>query len=111
MINNIQKEFICNRVKLTFDLFWENDGNISDKDLAKLVCLSGILTSSSTVGRDLTSKTLEELVGTTAINEIRIKRLENKELGHIKGGKNSVLRNDIIKDDEGKFQGSIKRHG
>ena len=42
------------RIMRTLELFVDNNGDISDENLARLLSLENIVTSSSTVGRDLT---------------------------------------------------------
>ena len=42
------------RIMRTLELFVDNNGDISDENLARILSLENIVTSSSTVGRDLT---------------------------------------------------------
>lgn len=111
MVNEIQEEKITERVKATLEIFFENDGLISDNDLADILTFSGIKTSSSTVGRDLISERAEQLVGKEGLKYIKKLRKLNKTLGQTKGGINSIFHNDVIRDENGKFRGSAKRHG
>ena len=108
-MNNERESKILERIKMTIELFFENDGKISDTDLARLVFLNGYETSSSTVGRDLTSERAVRLIGEERVNIIKELRAKNKLEGKIKGGKNSVSNNDVLRDENGKFQGSHKR--
>lgn len=55
MVGKKQEENITKRILITLKLFYENKGRINDEQLARLVSMEGIVTSSSTVGRDLTS--------------------------------------------------------
>ncbi|MBP3635014.1 MAG: hypothetical protein J6J17_00955 [Bacilli bacterium] len=105
------------RVKRTLEIFIENNGEISDENLAKLLTFENIKSSSSTVGRDLTVN-LKRLFSNNATEEqlkiikfVEMKRKINKYNWNIKGGQNSAFNNDIIKDESGKFKGSLKRHG
>lgn len=105
------------RIKRTLEIFLENKGNISDENLAKLLAFDGIKSSSSTVGRDLTVN-LKRMFAENITDEqsdiikfVEMKRKINKYNGNIKGGQNSVFNNDIIKDENGKFKGSLRRHG
>ncbi len=109
MINDEKEQIIINRIKNTIELFFENNCSISDKDLAEVLTLNGIKTSSSTVGRDLTSEKAEALVGTEIIEKIKEYRQKNKELGLSKGGQHSVFNNNIERDENGKFTGSKPR--
>lgn len=102
-----QIEKIVRRVTATVNLFLDNDGRISDENLARTLILQGYETSSSTVGRDLTG-TYAATLFTDVFDKIQNLRKENKQLGAIKGGKNSVFNNDIVKDEDGKFKGSRK---
>lgn len=111
MINDIQEEQILKRVSKTIELFFENNGMISDVDLAKLVTLSGITTSSSTVGRDLISLRALGLIGEEKMELIKSLREKHKEEGRRKGGKQSIYNNDVLRDSEGRFMGSVKRNG
>lgn len=116
------KDQVIKRVTKTLELFIENKGEISDEQLARLLSLEGIKTSSSTVGRDLTinlkklfednytSKPLLEKES-NIIKYVAQKRNENKYKGQINGGVKSAFNNDILKDEYGKFRGSVKRHG
>ena len=105
-----QQHNIDNRILETVKLFFENEGKISDNDLARLLSLNDIQTSSSTVGRDLTNKRTMELIGEEQYKLILKLREENKVRGTIKGGKNSVVNNDILKDENGQFMGSRRRN-
>ena len=109
MINDSKEEKILERTQVTIELFFDNEGKISDTDLARLVSLQGIETSSSTAGRDLTSERAVRLIGEERVNIIKELRAKNKLEGKIKGGKNSVSNNDVLRDENGKFQGSHKR--
>lgn len=104
-----KEEIIIHRVKNTIELFFENNCNISDNDLAEILTLKGIKTSSSTVGRDLVSERAETLVGASIVGKIKECRRLNKENGLSKGGKISVFNNDIERDENGKFTGSRPR--
>ena len=70
MISEKNKKTITERVALTIELFFENEGKISYDDLAQLVTLSGFETSPSTVEQDLISSIAEHLVGRTNYNKI-----------------------------------------
>ena len=108
-MNNERESKILERIKMTIELFFENDGKISDTDLARLVFLNGYETSSSTVGRDLTSLKALSLVGEKKMSLIKELRTLNKHEGTRKGGIMSISNNDILRDSNGKFQGSSKR--
>lgn len=110
-MKSIEQQYnIDNRILETVKLFFENEGKISDNDLARILTLNEIKTSSSTVGRDLTNKRTMELIGEEQFELILKLREENKRIGNIKGGKNSVANNDILKDENGQFTGSKKRN-
>lgn len=111
MINENQEKKISERVKATLEVFFENNGLISDNALADILIFSGIKTSSSTVGRDLVSERAEQLIGKERIEHIKKMRELNKTFGQIKGGTNSIFYNDVVRDEDGKFKGSSKRHG
>lgn len=120
------KDEVIKRITKTLELFIENKGEISDEQLASLLSLEGIKTSSSTVGRDLTINLRKMFINNSISNElsekelekklniinfVAQKRTENKNKGQVKGGVNSVFNNDILKDENGKFRGSVKRRG
>lgn len=105
-----QQRSIDERILETVKLFFENEGKISDNDLARLLAVDNIHTSSSTVGRDLTNKRTMELIGEEQYKLILKLREKNKKMGNIKGGKNSVANNDILKDENGHFIGSRRRN-
>ena len=109
MINEEQKLKIKERIFVTLKIFYENEGKISDEALARLVSIAGIETSSSTVGRDLTSNKIKNYISEEEYNNIQKMRKENKLLGTIKGGKKSSAINIICKDENGHFTGSKKR--
>ncbi len=111
MVNEKQEQKIMERVQATIEVYFANDGLINDTDLANILTLSGIKTSSSTVGRDLVSTRAEQLIGTDRLEYIKKLRQKNKELGLSKGGKNSVFNNNIERDIDGKFKGSAPRRG
>lgn len=98
---------IINRVKLTIELFLEND-TISDAALSRLLIFRGIKTSSSTVGRDLSGPIAKALLGDLKYKELMLKRYKNKIIGKQKGGINSIKNNDFLKDEKGKFNGCKK---
>lgn len=98
------------RVKKTIEIFLENEGRISDEDLASILILSKIETSSSTVGRDLTGEIAKSLLSEEEYNYIHNLRTANKLRGKQKGGINFSLNNTFLKDENGKFTGS-KRNG
>lgn len=129
MISEEQYQTKKMRILKTLELFIENEGRISDKDLATAVNLAGIKTSSSSVGRDL-SENLEKLfkeenerkqamgqsISTELTEEqasvlafVRKKRKDNKLEGNSKGGSTSVKLNDVQKDKLGKFNGCKRR--
>lgn len=108
------------RITKTIKLFFDNDGKISDEQLAQILILEGIKSSSSTVGRDLTINIkklfyqLNESENLTdeqkiIIDFIKSKRLENLQNAKIKGGNNSSINNNYLRDNNNKFQGSKKR--
>ena len=109
MINKSQEEKIEKRILLTLKLFYENDGDINDEQLARLVSMTGISTSSSTVGRDLTSNRLKQLISLEEYDEIQRLRRRNKEKGQTLGGRSSTFYNDYTKNEKGQFTGSKKR--
>lgn len=115
------------RIMRTLELFVDNNGDISDENLARLLSLENIVTSSSTVGRDLTinlkklflkenkAKQLDYNLTqeqASVIAFVMQKRKENKHNGQIKGGRVSVINNDIErKENTSQFNGSVRRHG
>lgn len=115
------------RIMRTLELFVDNNGDISDENLARLLSLENIVTSSSTVGRDLTinlkklflkenkTKQLDDNLTqeqASVIAFVMQKRKENKHNGQIKGGRVSVINNDIErKENTSQFNGSVRRHG
>ena len=115
------------RIMRTLELFVDNNGDISDENLARLLSLENIVTSSSTVGRDLTinlkklflkenkAKQLDDNLTqeqASVIAFVMQKRKENKQNGQIKGGRVSVINNDIErKENTSQFNGSVRRHG
>ncbi|MBR4618979.1 MAG: hypothetical protein IKO49_06710 [Bacilli bacterium] len=120
------------RVLKTLELFTQNNGNISDEELARLLAHFNIQSSSSTVGRDLTINikkifleenkkaevSVEHLMNDGLTNEqvsilafIKQKRKDNKHRGQIKGGERSVFNNDVLREENStKFNGSSSRH-
>ena len=98
------------RVKKTIETFLVNDGKISDEDLANVLILSNIETSSSTVGRDLTGKLAKDILSEEEYNYIQNLRAANKLRGNQKGGINSSINNNYLKNENGKFTG-CKRNG
>ena len=115
------------RIMRTLELFVDNNGDISDENLARLLSLENIVTSSSTVGRDLTinlkklflkenkTKQLDDNLTqeqASVIAFVMQKRKENKHNGQIKGGRVSVINNDIErKENTSQFNGSVRRRG
>ena len=115
------------RIMRTLELFVDNNGDISDENLARLLSLENIVTSSSTVGRDLTinlkklflkenkAKQLDDNLTqeqASVIAFVMQKRKENKHNGQIKGGRVSVINNDIErKENNSQFNGCVRRHG
>ena len=120
-LNNI--EIKGNRALETAKLFMEHEGNISDIDLAKELKEKGIETSSSTVGRDLSTNLERYYLFLNSKNDkayldeeqqriidfIKEKRKCNKYEGKIRGGVNSSTNNEIIRDENNHFKGSKKR--
>ncbi len=134
--NKLQKQ---TRILKTLELFVQENGNISDEELAQKLIKLNIQTSSSTVGRDLsvnikklfieeniqklshTDHLAAHLVARLDSSEltseqvsilafIKKKRKDNKHMGQIKGGTNSYNNNDILRDKEtGQFNGSSKK--
>ena len=109
MVGKKQEENITKRILITLKLFYENKGRINDEQLARLVSMEGIGTSSSTVGRDLTSNRLKKLIPENEYEEIQRLRNQNKELGKSLGGKNFAFYNDCTRNESGQFTGSKKR--
>lgn len=115
------------RIMRTLELFVDNNGDISDENLARLLSLENIVTSSSTVGRDLTinlkklflkenkTKQLDDNLTqeqASVIAFVMQKRKENRHNGQIKGGRVSVINNDIErKENTSQFNGSVRRRG
>ena len=115
------------RIMRTLELFVDNNGDISDENLARLLSLENIVTSSSTVGRDLTinlkklflkenkAKQLDDNLTqeqASVIAFVMQKRKENKHNGQIKGGRVSVINNDIERNEKtSQFNGSVRRRG
>ena len=106
-MNNIER---LERVKKTIEIFLENNGRISDEDLANILSLSKIQTSSSTVGRDLTGNIAKDILSEEEFNYIKNLRAENKLRGKQKGGLHSNINNNYLKDENGKFAG-CRRNG
>ena len=138
MVNNMTRKEIqekseknktdkAKRIMRTLELFVDNNGDISDENLARLLSLENIVTSSSTVGRDLTinlkklflkenkAKQLDDNLTqeqASVIAFVMQKRKENKHNGQIKGGRVSVINNDIErKENTSQFNGSVRRRG
>lgn len=109
MISREQKIKIEERILITLKLFYENEGKISDEYLARLVSMEGFVTSSSTVGRDLTGKRIKDYISQEEYEKIQEIRKQNKIDGNIKGGKKSSTINIICKDENGHFNGCKKR--
>ena len=115
------------RIMRTLELFVANKGHRMDENLARLLSLENIVTSSSTVGRDLTinlkklflkenkAKQLDDNLTqeqASVIAFVMQKRKENKHNGQIKGGRVSVINNDIErKENTSQFNGSVRRRG
>ena len=112
------------RIEATLNEFIKYNGKISDKDLAEELRKKGIKTSRSTIDRDLTNNLSDYFIelnktkyGFESLTEeqeniilsVRQKRLENKVEGNKKGGINSSINNEAIKDEKGHFKGSKKR--
>jgi len=96
------------RVKKTIAIFLENNGAISDEQLAHLLTVAGVETSSSTVGRDLTGDMAKEILSEDEYNNIVLLRAQNLLKGKQKGGQNYALNNTFQKDEHGKFTGSTR---
>ena len=109
MLSEKQMEKIEKRILATVKLFFANEGKISDEELARIVSISGEETSSSTVGRDLTSDKTKELIGEKDFNLILSMRAQNKLDGKQKGGIISSNKNNITKNENGKFTGCERR--
>ena len=90
-------------------IFLENDGKISDEQLANLLAIANIESSSSTVGRDLTGKVAKTILTEEEYNQIILLRKQNLLAGKQKGGQNYALNNNFTKDENNKFTGSVKR--
>ncbi|MDD2203453.1 MAG: hypothetical protein PHT75_00450 [Bacilli bacterium] len=75
--------------------------------LAEVESTTGI--SSSSVQRYLHDEELISLIGVSTYETIQEKLLLNKKAALSRGGKNSALNNDIMRDDLGRFTGSKKR--
>ena len=95
------------RIIKTLQVFMDNDGKITDEQLAELLLMTGVKTSSSTVGRDL-SENLEKIfleenkrknTSNNIIQNVELtkeqasivafvkkKRKDNKHQGQVKGG-------------------------
>ena len=67
------------RVLKTLELFTQNNGNISDSELARLLTHFNIESSSSTVGRDLRAE-LSMIFPKLYIHHIKIKEAIEKEV-------------------------------
>ena len=109
MLSDNQQIKIQNRILNTVKLFFENEGKINDVHLARLLTIAGYETSSSTVGRDLVSQKYKELIGEEQYNLILTLREKNKQIGTVKGGQNSILKNNVAKNEKGHFMGCEKR--
>ena len=107
MIGKEQAKEIELRRYETVKVFLKNP-TISDSELAKILNDMGVKTSSSTVGRDLTGKWIEQDLGKETAEVITYNRKQNKANGKIIGGKNSQNEHGYKKDEEGHFIGSGK---
>ena len=108
------------RINNTIKIFLDNNGEISDEKIARTLAFLGIKSSSSTVQRDLTEniKRLYMQVNNSLeltdkqkenIEFIRRKRKENLSKAKQKGVINSYKKNEIIKNDDSKFNGCAPR--
>ena len=64
---------------------------------------------SSSVQRYLNSKRIIELIGQDAYDEVQKNLKENILEARSKGGIVSTIKNNAVRDDDGKFIGNIKR--
>lgn len=90
-----------NILKVAKDLI-ENGGSI--KDVARRTDLS-----SSTVQRYLNDSRLSEMLGKETVLKISTILEQNKANGLRKGGINSTLNNEPLRDEQGHFVGNKKR--
>lgn len=116
MLSEEQKEKINERRLITVKCFLENNLEISDIDLAKQLKEIGISTSSSTVGRDLSSEETKNILiekygkeGSNIFDTIGTARKENLHKAKIKGGNNFADNNEATKDEFGRFTGSKRK--
>lgn len=109
MLSDNQRIKIESRILNTIKIFFDNEGKINDEHLARLLIIAGYETSSSTVGRDLVSQKCKELIGEEQYNLILKLREKNKQIGNAKGGQNSILKNNITKNEKGHFMGCERR--
>ena len=106
-----------NRRRLATIKLFLSDMTLSDEKLAELLNNQKIITSSSTVGRDLTNIEIIELISKISpeknanmiYEQIQQARKRNKENGQKLGGHNYSLNNTATKDYDGKFTVSYKR--
>lgn len=108
MMSENQQLARLKRVKETISLFLENKGKISDEQLAHLLTIAGVTTSSSSVGRDLTGSIAKDLLDSETYDYILKSRAENQLKGKQKGGQNYALNNTFKKNFIGEFEGSTR---
>lgn len=108
MLGERQVKEIELRICKTVNEFLKNP-EFSDYELASKLNDMGIKTSSSTVGRDLNSKRIEEIFGKAIADKIVMYREQNKKRGEVIGGKNSQEKHSYEKDEKGHFIGSGRK--
>ena len=126
-LNSIAKK--AKRVKSTLKVFSAFHGDISDEKLAEELSKQGIVSSRSTVARDLGENLMETMLYDNYLKSdekdidnvrltpeqekilegIRKIRTDNLAKAKSKGGRAFAENNISIKDSNGKFKGSKKR--
>lgn len=106
MLGESQHEKKVQRIKLVIDSFLLN--NVSINELSSIINIP-----KSTIQRDLNDvEYIKEIYGIEALEkmkQISNKLKTNKENGLSKGGINSTINNEPIRDENGKFTGNKKR--
>lgn len=106
MLSEKQIKEINNRIRITIDFFITHDVTLKE-----LSCILNI--PFSTIQRDLNdiNRIKEIYAGESeeVLALIREKLIKNKNQGLSNGGKTSSLTNEVLRDDNGKFTGNIKK--
>ena len=98
MLSKKQRIEIDKRISLVVKTFLENNNSIDD--VAQKLGIS-----SSTVQRDLSSERIIVLFGENVYWKVKKQKARKKAEGLSKGGNLSQARNELLRDENGKFQG------